>query len=71
MEPGFIAQEIEDFCKNNEFMDTTEKRHKGLLTGDDLAIGLQLLKNLYLMITKIIQFAKLDLGAKDQLFYSN
>ena len=32
---GFIAQEIEDFCKNNEFMDTTEKRHKGLLTGDD------------------------------------
>ena len=34
---GFIAQEIEDFCKNNEFMDTTEKRHKGLLTGDDLA----------------------------------
>ena len=34
---GFVAQEIEDFCKNNEFMDTTEKRHKGLLTGDDLA----------------------------------
>ena len=34
---GFIAQEIEDFCKNNEFMDTTEKRHKGLLTGEDLA----------------------------------
>ena len=32
---GFIAQEIEDFCKNNECMDTTEKRHKGLLTGDD------------------------------------
>ena len=34
---GFVAQEIEDFCKNNEYMDTTEKRHKGLLTGDDLA----------------------------------
>ena len=34
---GFIAEEIENYCKNNEVMDTTERKHKGLLTGDDLA----------------------------------
>ena len=34
---GFIAEEIDNYCKNNSVMDTTEKRHKGLLTGDDLA----------------------------------
>ena len=34
---GFIAEEIEKFCQNNEFLDTTERKHKGLLTGNDLA----------------------------------
>ena len=34
---GFIAEEIENYCKNNEVMDTTERKHKGLLTGNDLA----------------------------------
>jgi gamma-glutamyltranspeptidase/glutathione hydrolase len=34
---GFIAEEIDNYCKNNSVMDTTEKRHKGLLTADDLA----------------------------------
>jgi gamma-glutamyltranspeptidase/glutathione hydrolase len=34
---GFVAEEIENYCKNNSVMDTTETRHKGLLTGDDLA----------------------------------
>ena len=34
---GFIAEEIENYCKNNEIMDTTETKHGGLLTGDDLA----------------------------------
>ena len=34
---GFIADAIDDYCKNVEVMDTTETRHKGLLTGDDLA----------------------------------
>jgi gamma-glutamyltranspeptidase/glutathione hydrolase len=34
---GFIAEEIENYCKNNEVIDTTERKHKGLLTGDDLA----------------------------------
>ena len=33
---GFIAEEIEKFCQNNEFLDTTERKHKGLLTGNDL-----------------------------------
>jgi gamma-glutamyltranspeptidase/glutathione hydrolase len=34
---GFIAEEIENYCKDNEVMDTTERKHKGLLTGNDLA----------------------------------
>ena len=34
---GFIAEEIDNFCQNNEFLDTTERKHKGLLTGNDLA----------------------------------
>jgi gamma-glutamyltranspeptidase/glutathione hydrolase len=34
---GFIADAIDHFCRNEEVMDTTESRHKGLLTGDDLA----------------------------------
>ena len=34
---GFIAEEIENYCKNNEIMDTTETKHGGLLRGSDLA----------------------------------
>ena len=34
---GFIAEEIENYCKNNHVMDTTESKHKGLLTADDIA----------------------------------
>ena len=34
---GFVAEAIDEYCKNIEVMDTTENRHKGLLTGDDLA----------------------------------
>jgi len=34
---GFIAEEIENYSKNNEIMDTTETRHRGLLRGNDLA----------------------------------
>ena len=34
---GFVAQAIEDFCRNTEAMDTSGKRHKGILTADDMA----------------------------------
>ena len=34
---GFIAEEIDRFCATQEVMDTSERRHKGLLTGDDMA----------------------------------
>ncbi len=34
---GFVAEAIDDFCANFEAMDTSGRRHRGLLTGDDLA----------------------------------
>ncbi|MBL4906615.1 MAG: gamma-glutamyltransferase family protein [Sneathiella sp.] len=34
---GFIAEAIDNYCRNTEVMDTTGERHSGFLTGDDLA----------------------------------
>jgi gamma-glutamyltranspeptidase/glutathione hydrolase len=34
---GFIAAAIDRFCRNEEVLDTSGRRHKGLLTGDDMA----------------------------------
>lgn len=34
---GFVAQAIDAFCRNTEAMDTSGKRHKGLLTANDMA----------------------------------
>lgn len=34
---GFVAEAIDRFCRDNAFMDTSGRRHAGLLTGDDIA----------------------------------
>ena len=34
---GFVAEAIEAFCRDNELIDTSGQRHRGLLTGADLA----------------------------------
>ncbi len=34
---GFVAEAIDRFCATTEALDTTGRRHKGLLNGDDLA----------------------------------
>lgn len=34
---GFVAEAIDRFCRTQELMDASGQRHKGLLTGDDLA----------------------------------
>jgi gamma-glutamyltranspeptidase/glutathione hydrolase len=34
---GFVAQAIDDFCRTSEVMDTSGRRHRGLLTGADIA----------------------------------
>src|SRR5258706_3031128 len=34
---GFIAEAIDRFCRTTEVMDTSSRRHRGLLTGDDMA----------------------------------
>ncbi len=34
---GFIAGAVDDFCRTTEAMDTSGQRHRGLLTGDDMA----------------------------------
>ena len=34
---GFVAESIDRFCRENEFLDTSGERHGGLMTGDDLA----------------------------------
>ena len=34
---GFVAEAIDDFCLTTEAMDTSGRRHKGLLTGQDMA----------------------------------
>jgi gamma-glutamyltranspeptidase/glutathione hydrolase len=34
---GFVAEAIDRFCRTQEVMDTSGRRHGGLLTGDDMA----------------------------------
>ena len=34
---GFVAEAIDRFCRTQELMDASGRRHKGLLTGDDMA----------------------------------
>jgi len=34
---GFVAEAIDEFCASTYAMDTTGERHKGLLTGEDMA----------------------------------
>jgi gamma-glutamyltranspeptidase/glutathione hydrolase len=34
---GFVAEAIDHFCRVEEVMDSSGRRHRGLLTGDDLA----------------------------------
>jgi gamma-glutamyltranspeptidase/glutathione hydrolase len=34
---GFVAEAIDAFCRTNEVMDTSGRRHRGVLTGADLA----------------------------------
>src|SRR6185437_10329771 len=34
---GFVAAAIDDFCRTQEVMDTSGRRHRGLLTGEDFA----------------------------------
>ena len=33
---GFVAEAIDRFCRTTEVLDVTGRRHRGLLTGDDL-----------------------------------
>jgi gamma-glutamyltranspeptidase/glutathione hydrolase len=34
---GFVAEAIDQFCRTNEVMDVSGRRHKGVLTGADMA----------------------------------
>jgi gamma-glutamyltranspeptidase/glutathione hydrolase len=34
---GFVAEAIDKFCRTQEVMDTSGERHRGVLTGDDMA----------------------------------
>jgi gamma-glutamyltranspeptidase/glutathione hydrolase len=34
---GFVAEAIDRFCRTSEVMDTSGKRHRGVLTGQDMA----------------------------------
>jgi gamma-glutamyltranspeptidase/glutathione hydrolase len=34
---GFVADAIDAFCRNNELLDSSGRRHKGVLTGADMA----------------------------------
>jgi gamma-glutamyltranspeptidase/glutathione hydrolase len=34
---GFVAEAIDRFCRTEEIMDVSGKRHRGILTGDDMA----------------------------------
>jgi len=34
---GFVAEAIDTFCRTQEVMDTSGRRHRGVLTGDDMA----------------------------------
>ncbi len=37
---GFVAEAIDQFCRNNEVMDVSGRRHKGVLTAQDMATWL-------------------------------
>lgn len=37
LKTGFVAEEIDRFCRETEAIDVSGKRHSGLLTGDDLS----------------------------------
>ncbi|MFC7551928.1 gamma-glutamyltransferase family protein [Pseudoroseomonas wenyumeiae] len=34
---GFVAEAIDRFCRENEVLDASGRRHRGVLTGDDMA----------------------------------
>lgn len=34
---GFVAEAIDDFCRTSEILDSSGRRHRGLLTGADMA----------------------------------
>jgi gamma-glutamyltranspeptidase / glutathione hydrolase len=34
---GFVAEAIDKFCRGNELMDTSGRRHRGVLSADDMA----------------------------------
>jgi gamma-glutamyltranspeptidase/glutathione hydrolase len=34
---GFVAEAIDKFCRTQEVMDTSGRRHRGVITGDDMA----------------------------------
>jgi gamma-glutamyltranspeptidase / glutathione hydrolase len=34
---GFVAEAIDDFCRNNAVMDVSGRPHRGVLSGDDMA----------------------------------
>ena len=34
---GFVAEAIDRFCRTQEVMDVSGRRHRGLLTGEDMA----------------------------------
>jgi gamma-glutamyltranspeptidase/glutathione hydrolase len=34
---GFVAEAVDRFCRTQEIMDTSGERHRGVLTGDDMA----------------------------------
>jgi gamma-glutamyltranspeptidase/glutathione hydrolase len=34
---GFVAESVDRFCREGEYLDTTGRRHRGFLAGDDLA----------------------------------
>ncbi|MFX9123709.1 gamma-glutamyltransferase, partial [Acinetobacter baumannii] len=36
---GFIAEAVDRFCRETEAMDSSGRRPRGLLTGDDMARG--------------------------------
>ena len=41
---GFVAEAIDAFCRNNEIMDVSGRRHKGVLTAHDMATWLPTLE---------------------------
>ena len=68
---GFVAEEIENYCKYNYVMDTTESKHKGLLNADDIANWSATIEKPLSYDYKIIPFVKLGHGDKAQLSFSN